>query len=491
MIGNHRAEGILSQNKQEFEAFKEAAKKYFSVHLDDSEMIVRVVSNDIPKETLERIAIASNDGRNNTFTEAAWQNLKKYTTKIADLASKKIDIKDFKDYHSLKEFIRNSVKADINRTDDASLAFLSYISQDSKNKEGFFNALHVLSRNEEDKVLYRMLIDNAGAFFALKDDKRTNFIPFLSESIMRLANLSKKRESHSRNIQELITLINQTPAVSIREMEKGTNIDFFRILQSEILATALRRSANLEEPSKKLFEKLKKMNRENSDGGLLGDDFASDIWSNLSKLLQEQLEYGNLRQRYKEYKELIKAEQRNSFVWGEDEKLPKLMLENAIVYGDLREIEAMRMNLLKNYNISVDDIGIPHRVFKKPSTEIIPYVEKNLIPAENDEIIAEIVEPEELFLLELQRNINEQMREFGGKTPLLSQSTKDNPDIKQLEWFKDENILKDFYKQAREEGYQFYLQPPKKEDIKPPSELTFKKGEWFSDERGVLNQIVQ
>ncbi|RAX55066.1 hypothetical protein CCZ01_10020, partial [Helicobacter monodelphidis] len=32
---------------------------------------------------------------------------------------------------------------------------------------------------------------------------------------------------------------------------------------------------------------------------------------------------------------------------------------------------------------------------------------------------------------------------------------------------------------------------PKKEDIKPPSELTFKKGEWFSDERGVLNQIVQ
>ncbi|RAX55670.1 hypothetical protein CCZ01_09930, partial [Helicobacter monodelphidis] len=136
-------------------------------------------------------------------------------------------------------------------------------------------------------------------------------------------------------------------------------------------------------------------------------------------------------------------------------------------------------------------MGIPHRVFKKPSTEIIPYVEKNLIPVENDEIIAEIVEPEELFLLELQRNINEQMREFGGKTPLLSQSTKDNPDIKQLEWFKDENILKDFYKQAREEGYQFYLQLPKKEDIKPPSELTFKKGEWFSDERGVLNQIVQ
>ncbi|WQS29454.1 DUF3519 domain-containing protein [Helicobacter pylori] len=265
IAGNHRIQGMLNFTPKSRFAYERAIKEYYHIDLKPDELLVRMPSKRLNNTEINNLAASSNQGRFNSESDHAIAVLSHYEPKLKELETKL----NADSIYSLKNIVAKKLnfdKATHPNVGDSNLALLMFNMPRTKTQ-----GIELLNRWQKEfsndiksyEKVKKMFVDNAGSFHNLIHDMsfpNVSLNAYLSDIMDRsFANL-KNYQSTSESLKDLSEKFYKTNSLDMFEKSDQSVSDI-----SEILGGAIARFARFDDPSKALFEALR---RENIKKGL-------------------------------------------------------------------------------------------------------------------------------------------------------------------------------------------------------------------------------
>ncbi len=257
IAGNHRIAGMLNFTPKSRYTYDKAIKEYYHIDLKPDELLVRVPSKRLNNTEINNLAASSNQGRFNSESDHAIAVLSHYEAKLKEL-EKQLNADSV---YSLKNIVAKNLnfdKATHPNVGDSNLALLMFNMPRTKTQ-----GIELLNRWQKEfsndsksyEKVKKMFVDNAGSFHNLIHDMsfpNISLNAYLSDIMDRsFANL-KNYQTTSESLKDLSEKFYKTNSLEMFEKSDQGISDI-----SEILG-AIARFARFDDPSKALFEALKK-----------------------------------------------------------------------------------------------------------------------------------------------------------------------------------------------------------------------------------------
>lgn len=200
-----------------------------------------------------QIAKASNEGLENTIQEAVFTKLSVYEPRIKTMLPLYS-----RDLESMKREVNYNLGSTPTTTEETNLALLASLTKDQKK---FIQGLDSMLKKSDFLDMYKMLIDNAGAFYNINKKYKDIKIPeILQDAIIILSKTNTKTKDTFEDIaEELFFYLKSSNKEKIHEQRKQFDLapnpmDEFK---SNVLGITLKRyTVNNTNPSEHLFNKI-------------------------------------------------------------------------------------------------------------------------------------------------------------------------------------------------------------------------------------------
>ncbi|MGN8452247.1 DUF3519 domain-containing protein, partial [Helicobacter pylori] len=260
IAGNHRIQGMLNFTPKSRFAYEKAIKEYYHIDLKPDELLVRIPNKCLNNTEINNLAASSNQGRFNSESDHAIAVLSHYEPKLKELETKL----NADSIYSLKNIVAKNLnfdKATHPIVGDSNLALLMFNMPRTKTQ-----GIELLNRWQKEftndiksyEKVKKMFVDNAGSFHNLIHDMsfpNVSLNAYLSDIMDRsFANL-KNYQSASESLKDLSEKFYKTSSLEMFEKSDQSISDI-----SEILGASVARFARFDDPSKALFEALRRDN---------------------------------------------------------------------------------------------------------------------------------------------------------------------------------------------------------------------------------------